>query len=339
MKLSIIVPMYNVEKYIDNCINSLLNQNINRDQYEIIIVDDGSTDNSKEIVLKYKQNNSNIKVISVKNGGLSYARNIGINNSKGEYLVFVDSDDYIADNSLGEMLELAINNKLDMLFFDILRVKDNDNHKFRYKNLQSLNIVSGIKYFEENNVNNGAWHFFISRDFVIRNNLRFVEGRLCEDGMFLVSSIFKAQRVSHCGVDVYRYVTRQNSITSKKTPEHLCKVIDDFLYAIEYINRYYEDSIKQGLSYAFIKRLKSRRNSYIFFMQIRMIKAKLGYHHCKKTLEQLKKINCYKYERMRKDEYGDIKTTIIWMILNNKPIFSLLCLNIQDLVRVVKWAF
>ena len=95
MKLSIIVPMYNAERYIDTCLNTLVKQDILDSEYEIIIINDGSTDNSVNIVKKYIQKHENINLISVKNGGQSRARNIGIENSKGKYLYFVDADDYI----------------------------------------------------------------------------------------------------------------------------------------------------------------------------------------------------------------------------------------------------
>lgn len=326
MKLSIVIPMYNTEKYIKSCIDSLLNQNISKKDYEIIIVDDGSNDKSLEIINNLYKDIENLKVISVKNGGQSYARNIGIDKANGEYLLFVDSDDYVAHNSLSEILDLAVEKQLDMLFFDIKRVNDIDNSYIcRYKDLQNFNIVNGKKYFSNNNVNNGPWHFLISRTFIKANNIRFIEGRFCEDGMFLISCIFKARRVAHCDVDIYRYVCRNNSTVSIRDKKHLAKIIDDFLYAIEYINEYYEEAIREDLSQEFIKRLKSRRNSYIFFMQIRMIKAKLGYKHCKQILERLKKINCYKYERMSKEEYSDKRITIMWKILNNELIFGLLC--------------
>lgn len=100
MKLSIIVPMYNVEQYIEKCLKSLLNQDLSRDDYEILIINDGSKDRSKHIVNEYMKNNKNIRMINQKNGGQSKARNTGIDNAKGEYLFFVDSDDYIEDYTL-----------------------------------------------------------------------------------------------------------------------------------------------------------------------------------------------------------------------------------------------
>ena len=325
IKLSIVVPMYNSEKYIGNCLNSLLNQEIPSKNYEIIVVNDGSTDNGEQIVRDYQSKNDNIKVVTVKNGGQSYARNIGIDSANGDYIFFVDSDDYISYNSISKVLEKTIKNNLDMMFFDLKRVEDNSKIKGDYNNDNEVKIIDGIEYFANNNVNNGPWHFFISKKFIEKNNLKFVEGRFCEDGMFLISCIFAAKRVSKCNTDIYRYVVRKNSTTTKKSKEHLIKMIDDFMYAINYINDFYKIAVKNNYPDQFLCRLKSRRNSYIFFMQIRMIKHKVGFKYANEILKRLEDINCYKYKRMKKSEYGDLKTTIIWLILNNKLLFCSLC--------------
>lgn len=325
MKLSIIIPMYNSEKYIINCINSLLTQNILKKDYEIIIVDDGSTDNSKLLIGEYTRNNTNIKLVSVSNGGQSYARNIGIKEAIGEYLFFVDSDDYVTENSLDEVLNKTLDNKVDIMFFDLKRVDNNYEKKYEHKNCENITVVDGIKYFTDNNVNNGPWHFFISRDFMVKNNIFFQEGRFCEDGMFLVNCVFEAKRVAYCNVDIYRYVIRSSSTTTNKSKDHLLKIIEDFMFAIEYIDNYYKIAIDKKYPKEFLSRLRSRRNSYIYFMQIRMIKSKVGFKYANDIIKRLKNINCYTYSRMRKDEYSDFKTTLIWKILNYKYIFSLLC--------------
>ena len=325
MKLSIIVPMYNAERYIDTCLNTLVKQDILDSEYEIIIINDGSTDNSVNIVKKYIQKHENINLISVKNGGQSRARNIGIENSKGKYLYFVDADDYISINSLGKVLNKTIENDVDMMFFDLKHVVNNNETKCYYNEIDNIKIKTGVEYFAENNVNNGPWHYFISNKFIKRCDIKFVEGKFCEDGMFLISSIFEAKKVAYCKVDVYRYVNRPNSTTTQKSKKHLFKMIDDFMFAIGYINEYYEKAIKNEYSNKFIKRLESRRNSYIYFMQIRMIKSKVGYKNAQEIVSRLKKMNCYKYNRMLMSEYSDLKTTIIWHILNSKNLFCILC--------------
>ena len=325
IKLSIIIPMYNAESYIENCLNSLINQDIKKEEYEIIVVDDGGLDNSANIVKNYKKIYNNINLISVANGGQSYARNIGIDNATGEYLYFVDSDDYISQNSIGSIIDTALKNDLEMIFFDLKRV-DNENYiNCEYKIIDEFSITRGIDYFTVNNVNNGPCHYFISKEFIKNNNLKFSEGKFCEDGMFLIDCIFKAQRVSYCKIDVYRYVIRENSTTTKKDKKHLLKVIEDFMYTIEYMNNYYLEAIEKEYSEAFINRLLSRRNSYIYFMQIRMIKSRVGFSFASTILKRLKELGCYKYKRMSRLEYNGLKTTIIWRILNCKFIFCSLC--------------
>lgn len=325
IKLSIIIPMYNSEKYIENCIESLLNQDIKKSNYEIIIINDGSIDKGESIIKKYQENNKNIKLISVKNGGISYARNIGIDNAIGEYLFFVDSDDYIAHNSIGEVINKAVENNLEMIFFDIKRTSSEVEYISEYNNYKCENILDGIRYFTEKNVNNGPWHFFIKNKFIRENNIRFEEGRFCEDGMFLIKCIFNSKRVSYINVDIYRYVIRELSVTTKKTKDHLNKVIDDFMYAIIYINNYYLKAVNEKYPVEFINKLESRRNSYIFFMQIRMIKAKVGVKKSKEIIEILTELGLYKYRRMSKMEYSQYKYTFIWNILNKKYLFYLLC--------------
>lgn len=325
MKLSIIVPIYNGEKYVRNCITSLISQNLSNDEYEIIFINDGSIDKSTDIIEEYMTNHKNIRLISVKNGGQSKARNIGIQNAKGKYLFFVDADDYISEYSISNVLYKALDNNLDMIFFDLKLVNNDDVKKCNYDEDKDLYIQDGINYFADNNVNNGPWHFFISKKFIDDNDLTFVEGRLCEDGMFLVSTIFNAKKVAYTHTDVYRYVVRENSTTSKKSKEHLYKMIEDFLFAIDYINKYYKYAIDNKYSEQFLRRLESRRNSYIYFMQIRMIKAKVGAKYANEVLKNLRTMGCYKYTRMNKSEYSDFKTTLIWSILNCKNLFCMLC--------------
>ena len=109
-KLSLIIPMYNVELYIEKCLNSCINQDLSADEYEIIIVNDGSKDNSLSIAESIAQKHNNVRIITQTNGGLSSARNTGLINSRGEYIWFIDSDDWIEPNVLKELYTTASNN-------------------------------------------------------------------------------------------------------------------------------------------------------------------------------------------------------------------------------------
>src|SRR5690606_18768318 len=117
MKLSIIIPVYNVEKYIERCIRSCYDQQLEHSEYEIIVIDDESPDNSVKIVQRLMDSFSNLKMISQKNKGLGGARNTGIHNAKGRYLLFLDSDDYLLCKVLDVLMKIAMVNAVDVLVF------------------------------------------------------------------------------------------------------------------------------------------------------------------------------------------------------------------------------
>ena len=122
IQLSIIIPMYNVEKYIHKCIHSVVQNNLKRDDFEIIIVDDESPDNSLSIATEIAKEFDNITIISQKNKGLGGARNTGIQNAKGKYVLFLDSDDFYTPNSLETILKIAFDNELEILEFGAIVV-------------------------------------------------------------------------------------------------------------------------------------------------------------------------------------------------------------------------
>lgn len=152
MFFSIIVPVFNVDQYIEECIDSILLQNCN--DYELILIDDGSTDRSGEICDLYDEKYDQIVVIHKENGGLSDARNKGIEISKGEYILFIDSDDYLVDNTLldGAKDFLIFQKNCDLLLFGFVKVKDDnkkndtiDDYNFRLISLQDA-VKNGIFY-------------------------------------------------------------------------------------------------------------------------------------------------------------------------------------------------
>ena len=123
MKLSIIIPMFNVEKYINQCLNSLIHQDISSSNYEIVIINDGSTDSSYLKASVFQEKYPHVKIYTQQNSGVSSARNKGIEISSGEYFFFIDADDYIALNSLKGIVNLANDKQLDMQEFKAFRTR------------------------------------------------------------------------------------------------------------------------------------------------------------------------------------------------------------------------
>lgn len=217
--ISIIVPIYNVEKYLAKCIESILNQTYTN--FELILVDDGSPDNCGKICDSYKEKDSRIIVVHKKNGGLSSARNVGIDIAKGEYIGFVDSDDYIEPYMYEELLNAVLRDKcklsvcnINYVFEDgkvIPKVKNESNQIYDFE--QAILEMNTYRMFDM-----GAWSKLYHHSLF--DEIRFPEGKLSEDFYIMYKIFDKAQRVSYVAKPCYNYLQRQNSITKNKKINH-----------------------------------------------------------------------------------------------------------------------
>ena len=204
MKVSVIVPVYNTEKYLEKCLDSIVNQDF--DDYEIIIVNDGSTDNSFKIINKYVDKYDNIKAFTKQNGGLSSARNFGIAKSSGKYLMFIDSDDYIEKTMIKKMYESVINNKSDIVVCEFSYVYD-DGRKIRsYSNLDYTDIAQK-KYLLTPPM---APIRLIKKDLF--KNIKFTEGIYYEDLELCPKLVIYAKKISFVNESLYNYLMRESSI-------------------------------------------------------------------------------------------------------------------------------
>lgn len=220
IKVSIIIPVYNVECYLSECLNSILQQNFH--DYEIICINDASTDNSNKILLDYAEKYNHIKIVTHSdNKGLSAARNTGMSFAQGKYIWFVDSDDMITLNSLPELYNIAEENQVDMVYFNMHLINDSRSNS-ESKNEQSLlwneyiGVYSGITLFclfvENHQRKPQSWRVFIRRGFLEENRLTFYNGILHEDELFSFLCSMKAQRVINVNKDYYIHRIRKNSI-------------------------------------------------------------------------------------------------------------------------------
>ena len=221
-KISVIVPVYNTEKYVEKCLKSILNQTM--DDIEIIIVNDGSTDNSEHIIQKIEKNNNTkiqIKYFKKENGGLSDARNYGVKKATGKYLSFIDSDDYI-DKNLYKNLEEYINKNIDVIKFKMETVDEN------YKTIKKLDgpvfeTMTGEKVFENMCIADtfleAACIYLYKREFFIKNNFKYMSNTYHEDFGLTPLIIIQAKTLVSTKYFGYYYLQRDNSITSKENKE------------------------------------------------------------------------------------------------------------------------
>lgn len=232
---SIIIPVYNVENYLERCIQSVLNQSY-RD-IEIILVDDGSTDSSPKLCDVYEKQDSRIHVIHKKNGGLSDARNAGISVAKGEYILFLDSDDFISSDCLVKLFPFATFG-CDILVFDG-QCEGRDirmDHPFECPICEGKDFL--LLALRQKNMPMAAWLYGYRRSFMLENNLHFCKGILHEDEQFTPRAFLAAKSVINTGVCAYHYVIRENSIT---TSRDLRKNARDFLKTSEELEVIYHN--------------------------------------------------------------------------------------------------
>lgn len=207
-QLSIIIPVYNVSKYIKRCIDSILKQ-IDNNRVEIIIVDDESPDNSTEIAenLLTLNKHSSYKIIYQENRGLGGARNTGLRNAIGDYVWFVDSDDEIKDGAIANIIKYL--NKQEVVIFDFEKCDADNVITSVHKYSRELTNQEGWE-IESFFISNQAWTSVFRRTFLINNNLFFREKFLHEDGEFSMRVMCLAQKVYYYPLVIYRYYTRNS---------------------------------------------------------------------------------------------------------------------------------
>lgn len=230
IKYSFIVPVYNTEKYLKKCLDSLVNQTYK--DFEIIVVNDGSTDKSSNIISKYQKKYKNIIVIDKENEGLSMARNRGVQKSSGKYIIFVDSDDYVS-NKLLEEVDKKIDDS-DILRFQIATedeeyTKINEYHE---EGFESMCGYDAFKYLSSYHFVEPAWCYVIRKNYYIENKFSFKKGVYHEDFGLIPYVIYKARKVKSIDFIGYYYIQRNGSIMNnndyKKTVKKAFDMIEQY---------------------------------------------------------------------------------------------------------------
>lgn len=210
--ISVIVPVYNVEKYLDRCIKSIVNQSYTN--LEIILVDDGSPDKCGEICDEWAQKEERIKVIHKKNGGLSDARNTGIEIAQGQYLSFIDSDDYIHKDFIKILYENSLKNNADISMCGVKRTDKNEDISREVKN-ENITIVFSKDILErKNNIYCVAWNKLYKKS--IFNNIRYPKGKIHEDVAVIYKIMYYSNKIAITDAELYFYFNAPESIMRSK---------------------------------------------------------------------------------------------------------------------------
>lgn len=228
MKFSIIVPVYNTEKYVLRCLESIAKQTY--ENYEVIIINDGSYDNSLKLIKNYIKDKVKFEVITQNNAGLSVARNNGIKKVTGDYILFVDSDDYLELDLLNNLNSKLKEKSVDVLKYNLKIITPNKktvNKSYSFTNLkfdEAINLLLQDKYWEP------AWLYCFKTSFWQKYNFNFTPGKLHEDFGLIPLVLMAAESISSYDFIGYNYVLRENSITNNITREKAWQKFNDTLY-------------------------------------------------------------------------------------------------------------
>lgn len=246
MKISFIIPVYNTAKYLNRCVSSILNQTFS--DFEVLLIDDGSTDNSADLCDSFAASDKRVKVIHKINGGLSDARNTGIRNAKGDYIIFVDSDDFWLNNHCLDIIVGEIQSKVecDFIAYNCSNYYSDKNTFRRWKSYHEelQGIVNRdkamISLVESGTFPMVAWLKILKRDFVINNGLFFIMGQIAEDIPWFINVLDKCRCCSF--VNHYVYAYRQNvkgSITNvggERSFHSLLDIVEKEINNVEHRN-------------------------------------------------------------------------------------------------------
>lgn len=254
---SIIIPVYNVQEYLERCLASVINQSFKN--IEIILVNDGSTDGSLNICNYFTKYNF-VKLITKENGGLSSARNCGLDNSHGEYIIFLDSDDYISPESLEELYQVIINNNADIYAIKARKIYDTGETMELHPNLP-VRVYSTSEYLE--NLGKKIEYLACSpymvykHEFIVSNSFRFYNGILHEDELWTPAILLKSERICWTNVLVYYHFMRKGSITQsnnyKKRGTSLIVVLKELLRIESFISNPHASRLREQWAFLFLE--------------------------------------------------------------------------------------
>ncbi|WP_075878192.1 glycosyltransferase family 2 protein [Merdibacter massiliensis] len=311
--ISIIIPIYNTEKYLDRCIKSILNQSYN--DLDIILINDGSKDHSLQICLKYSEKDNRIRVFNQINQGQDVARHVGIKNSLGSYIAFIDSDDYVPNNYIEELYNSIMNSKSELSLCEIKCYRNNDNYDYLI-GLSECGVIEGTEDIMRNlvSIKGGISNFFCHKLFKKRllENLPFSKYKKFEDVYLMYQIVKDVKKISFTNKTYYCYMLNNFSTTGSyqsdfKNFDLINANLDKYLYIKQHFPNLSRLSFHQ-LANAVVSYYINGINSEYFYSEI-------SSNISKKILDLAKE---EKYWRL--SIIGYMK---LWTIKNSKFIFKI----------------
>ena len=327
MKISVIVPVYNVENYLEKCLNSLVNQTL--EEIEILVINDGSTDDSQKIIDEFqKKFPQKIKAFSKENGGLSDARNFGIDRASGNFLAFVDSDDYVSENMLQEMYDLAIKNEAELVICNLQKVDEHGNVTQKLTQIpnfsekidleKNFSVFSDISYFACNKI--------FKRELF--DGKRFQKGMHFEDIELIPQILLQCKILAKTDAFHYQYLERTNSISKSHTERGL-----DILKAVKNVEKAFENSVYFSQQKE-LKGFQILEGIYTFLAYLAFVKDDKVYRKMSLELKEFsKERNISTLEILKYKRFG--KNYLLSLTLKKQIYYFLYFIGLKQIIRKV----
>jgi len=293
MKLSIILPVYNVEKFVAECIESLETQDLLKEDYEIIFVDDGSPDNSAGVIQELQERYSNIRLIRQANAGVCAARNNGLQTAQGDYVCFIDPDDYIQANCLGKMLESIEEAKADLLVYEMKWVSEESS--FDPKDQDEIVVELQNEYASKGS----GCQYIVRRSYLQENHIVF-DGALAygEDYLWAFQINYRKHVGLKTSAPIYRYRQRSGSAMHGRSKEKQVRHMNDMHRLAIIYGQEYERCKKEQLPKKVLKNIKSRKQLCVQSAITDLIRLAESKAEVKERLKQMKQEKLYPYPWM-----------------------------------------
>ncbi len=329
--LTYIVPVYNTEAYVLQCLQSIVGQGLDAGDYEVLAVDDGSTDTSLAVVEAFAREHTQVRLLTQANKGVSAARNLALDNARGRYVMFVDSDDRIKENTVPRLLKRAMDESLDVLSFNYSRMDVDGNQlpHTRDDNYATTAVTTGYEFLKTHSMTPYVWRFIVRRDYLEQGQWRFDPSLIvCEDGALIAQFLLNAPRVSHEGQEIYCYVNRADSAMHNPDRDHLrrriCSQVDSAA-SIDATARQFESQTGRKAPAS----VDGVRNVYLYFS---MTKA-LTTGFVDEILERIRKSGLFPFPCVGPEaDYYGVKWKIIHLLMM-RPILWRMLSKVYRMIR------
>lgn len=327
IQFSIIVPVYNAEAYLDRCLDSLECQGLSN--YEVLLINDGSTDHSLEICKSYQHRNSVFKIIEQSNQGVCAARNNGILHAQGEWIIFVDADDYLLDNGLSTAFYAVKNTEQ----FDVIQYKSS--YDFWPKHPLTKDVLfqgDGFDLIKQTGFVSFCWLCFYRSSFLENHKLKFNNQYIVGEDQLFVASVFLCNpRTAVVSTDFYRYVVHENSATTKRDVNHTRRCVDDYLNSFNDILQKSKSICGQNGNEVFTACQKALNAKKMFGFS-RILSSQYGYNDFHKVRKHAKEIEFIPFQPIGNDLKAKVMALIMNLVLEDYLFYKLASLMFNKII-------